>query len=301
MTVYRLRREVYIAVLRWWGRIARYLPRQGIGLMATTLGFMVPEGDMTDVEAGHGQMRLPTSDRYYAGLIARSRKYEPEIENLLRRSLPFLRGFIDGGANFGYWSVFMSTSPMYNVTVIAVEANPANFDVLEQNCRLNGRTYTPMLAALSDTDGDSAFIHAEGNAKHAIGRVLLSSEAGGCPTVTVDSILRMHSILAESCLIKLDIEGFEQRALLGATESIRRGAVVIYEDHGQDRQCMATTGALQAGLAVHLIEEHGLHSIQSAESLVRRKVSRTRGYNCLAARKDSILLHEILSSVTTGS
>lgn len=300
MTVYRLRREGYIAILRWWGRLTGHLPRQGIGRLATALSFLVPEGATSEVAAGDGQMRLPTADPYYAGLIGQSRRYEPELEHLIRRSLAFISAFVDGGANFGYWSIYVSSALNPDRRVIAIEANARNFDFLKANCELNGSLFIPVHAALSDSDGYSATIDTHDMARHAIGRVRLSSKAGECPTIMVDTVLEKYSIPAESCLIKLDIEGFEQRALSGATESILNGSVVVYEDHGKDQRCLATASALQAGLAVYLLDENGLVPIEAVEDLVRRKKSRIRGYNCLTARKDSKLLLEILTSAPTN-
>ena len=54
---------------------------------------------------------FPFGDGYWSLLLDRSFVYEREIKRFLRSVADVDYGFIDGGANFGFWSVLASSWP----------------------------------------------------------------------------------------------------------------------------------------------------------------------------------------------
>ena len=77
-------------------------------------------------------------DPYYNRLIYPKYKYEPEIELLLKklRNIDFL--FVDAGANYGYWSLLVSSKKFNKKKAIALEPLKSNYNFLCIN-RLNNK------------------------------------------------------------------------------------------------------------------------------------------------------------------
>ena len=80
------------------------------------------------------RMNVLLSDPYWSRLIASSYDYEADFKKILLklRDLDFV--VIDGGANFGYWSILLSGADLGRHQVIAVEAHPETFRQLAENC-----------------------------------------------------------------------------------------------------------------------------------------------------------------------
>src|SRR6266496_3449231 len=63
--------------------------------------------------------------------------YELEISWILRRAVERPYAFLDGGANYGYWSILASSTPYGCHPSIAVEASSSNFEYLVKNAQAN--------------------------------------------------------------------------------------------------------------------------------------------------------------------
>jgi len=72
-------------------------------------------------------------DPYYNRLIYPKYKYEPEIEFLLQKLKKINFLFMDVGANFGYWSVLISSKKYNKKEVIALEPLKSNYNYLKKN------------------------------------------------------------------------------------------------------------------------------------------------------------------------
>ena len=71
--------------------------------------------------------------------------------------------FVDGGANFGFWSVLVSSRPFGSHPVIAIEASSANAAKLERNAELNGGRFKVLHRAIGSTTGNQVWLS---GAKH---------------------------------------------------------------------------------------------------------------------------------------
>ena len=76
-------------------------------------------------------------DPYYNRLIYPKFKYEPEVEYILRKLKKINFLFIDAGANYGYWSVLVSSKEFNKKKVIALEPLKSNFTFLKKNQTYN--------------------------------------------------------------------------------------------------------------------------------------------------------------------
>lgn len=141
--------------------------------------------------------------------------------------------FFDAGAHAGYFSLFMRQAPEPPAHVIAVEAHQDNFDVLAQNLDNTGSQCFHV--ALSDQPGTLELVEGLG---HSNSTILEGRKSTGrrlsVEAATVDDIVARagHSRID---LMKMDIEGAEPLALMGAAETFAASPdiVVVVESNPQ--------------------------------------------------------------------
>ena len=138
--------------------------------------------------------------------------------------------FVDVGANFGWYSLLFSICAGANGKVIAVEPEPGNLQLLRKNIAANGCNNISVIAAGVGATAGSAelsLIDAANPGKHSM-RMGESSYAKVTIEIkTLDAILA--STPGEIALLKMDIEGFEVDALMGASETLARTQRVMIE------------------------------------------------------------------------
>ena len=137
--------------------------------------------------------------------------------------------FLDVGANAGFYTL-LAALRVGPGRVYAVEPLPANIVYLRKHLAMNRiRNVEVLEIAISDRAGVASFAC---EATRAMGKL----DGGGTLTVetaTVDSLIAERRIQVPDC-IKMDIEGAEYRALLGATRCFReRRPKLFLATHGQ--------------------------------------------------------------------
>jgi FkbM family methyltransferase len=137
--------------------------------------------------------------------------YEPQMQAVIARELDKGNTFYDIGANVGFYSL-LGAFRVAPGTVFAFEPLPANIEYLQRHLVLNqAQNIQVMKMAISDEVGTSKF---QAEQTGAMGRI----DSAGNLSVnvsTLDALLVSHEISPPHC-IKMDIEGQEFRALLGA-------------------------------------------------------------------------------------
>jgi FkbM family methyltransferase len=161
--------------------------------------------------------------------------YEIHIQNVFAQEVKRGGTFYDVGANVGFYSLLASIL-IEPGKVYAFEPLPANVRYIKKHLELNNIQNVEVLeVAISDERGTSSFQDEE---TRGMGRL----QAGGnlcVRTVTLDLLLQEQRIAPPDC-IKMDIEGGESRALMGATECFQRyKPKLILATHGQEvhREC----------------------------------------------------------------
>jgi len=158
---------------------------------------------------------------------------ERAIFKALKRSLGAGDIFVDAGANIGVYSVMASRLVGSGGSVIAVEMMPDTAAILRGHVRINrARNVTIHQVALSDKPGMEI---AASVAPGKFGQASISCErshAGhkkvSVTTATLDQILQD---VGKIKLMKMDLEGAEERALAGAVASISKIQNLIYENN----------------------------------------------------------------------
>jgi hypothetical protein len=116
-----------------------------------------------------------------------------------------------------------------------------------------------------------------------------SNFVGSVETITLDAVADEYLNPTDPVIVKLDVEGAEIDALKGASKLLALGTLIIYEDHGMDASSAVTKFVLEdLGLNVYFLDHNReLRRVFSAEDASALKVNRKKGYNFLAAARDS--------------
>ena len=158
-------------------------------------------------------------------LLARSVAYfgmwEPAITEHVRHSLKPGDVFVDVGANLGYYSLLASDLVGAEGRVVAIEASPKTFGLLQENLRLNRSTNVRCInQAVSNCEGEVVLFEAP---SHNLGvativaswaREMGCSESGRVPAMPLSKMLTGDEI-AGARIIKIDVEGAEWQVLDG--------------------------------------------------------------------------------------
>jgi len=138
---------------------------------------------------------------------------------------------IDVGSNIGWYSLVLSSQAQ--PTVLAFEPDPLNFSLLEQNIRLNGRQNIRAFNVALDRVESVKTLHLYRS--HNLGRhsFIPHEKSTGCVevrTVMLDKVLQELGLEGKPVkFLKIDIEGYEYPALLGAENTLRKTSVVLSE------------------------------------------------------------------------
>jgi FkbM family methyltransferase len=128
---------------------------------------------------------------------------------------------IDAGANFGYHAATLATALNRQCRVIALEPHPANYARLVRHMLWNGLQDVVDCHELgvSDAVGTGAMVMPEGNSGHA--RIVRDGGDRNVAITTLDDFVARASLHRLDAVI-LDVEGYEDRALRGATKMLQR-------------------------------------------------------------------------------
>jgi FkbM family methyltransferase len=183
-------------------------------------------------------------DRIGAGL-GRTGVHELPITELIMRTVDPAEVVVDVGANIGYFTSLMATAVGPQGSVLALEPHPEVCGLLRRNAARWGAAVQVKQVAASDFTGRGELVEGP-DFRANRGTASLGAVACGHPTETtlLDDLLAGQAI----GLIKLDIEGHEGRALVGATRLLQEGRVrdlVIEEQRPADSD------------AFRLLRQHG--------------------------------------------
>jgi FkbM family methyltransferase len=170
--------------------------------------------------------RLNPADFVHEDLFWLGRKDYYDVYHLQQVLQPG-RVFLDIGANFGYYSVALASRLDKQCTVHAFEPNPPTLARLRRHVAMNGLDDVVHVhdIALSDRPGTAALATKSGNSGGA--HVVASHPAS--PTVQLGTLDDFCDQLPLTRLdaVKIDVEGFEERVLLGGQKTLKRWQPVL--------------------------------------------------------------------------
>jgi len=260
---------------------------RGFSIGCRIVNTMIDRREIMVLLNDDARFAFPFGDGYWSLLLDRGFVYEGEIERFLRSIADVDYGFVDGGANFGYWSVLVSSRPFGSHPVIAIEASSANAARLTRNSELNGGRLKILHRAVGATTGNKVWLS---GAKHEAFRV---GEANGndadagehVEMMALDSLLDQGLVApGQRLVIKLDVEGMEIDAAKGGQRLLQNETVIIVEDHGADRAHTVSRyllGETTCRLFVFDPVSSRYEPISDLSMLDRIKTSTVFGYNII--------------------
>ena len=142
--------------------------------------------------------------------------YEPQVWSSLMEELKPGDVVADVGAFIGLYSIALARRVGSAGRVIAFEPDATNYSILKEHARLNGvRTVLePVRAVVGTLDGRIAF-ESNGIESHAVDAP--TDKSTFVPAVSLDCALDGKHL----DILKIDVEGFEEKVLQGAKELLQ--------------------------------------------------------------------------------
>jgi FkbM family methyltransferase len=165
--------------------------------------------------------------------------YDPNELSFLSRVLKPGMTFVDAGANMGLYSLFAARKVGTSGRVLAIEPSQREQAILRRNVELNDLMNVSIVAvALSDQPGELDLMvapleksgHNTLGAAFGHGAVLDHKER--VRVVRLDDLLEEQGV-GRVDVLKIDIEGGEERALRGAARTLQRHRPVILMELSQ--------------------------------------------------------------------
>jgi FkbM family methyltransferase len=262
-------------------KVASAFSHRGYNGCAKLLRRTLPERDIAIKLNSDATFEFPYGDGYWSKLLNRSFCYEDELELLFKDSVGVDYTLIDCGANFGYWSVLISSRPYGSHKAIAIEPSSENFAKLKNNAEINGNRFEVMKCAIGAARGTARL----SGTKHEAFSIAGGADSGGedVTVIALDNLIDDGKVSSGGkYLIKLDVEGVEIEAIKGGTRLLRGDSVLLCEEHGNDPKHTVSRYILEQTplkLIVYDPRSNRLETVTELSILDRVKVSSHVGYN----------------------
>ena len=168
-------------------KISSTFSHRGYNGCANLLRKTLPERDISIKLNPDATFEFPYGDGYWSKLLNRSFSYENELELLFQDSVGVDYTLLDCGANYGYWSVLVSSAPYGSHKAIAIEPSSQNFAKLKNNAEINGNRFEVMKCAIGAARGTARL----SGTKHEAFSIAGDASDGGedVPVVALDNLL----------------------------------------------------------------------------------------------------------------
>jgi FkbM family methyltransferase len=302
--------KLLLPLVRCAGALSHITRRRGMGRFlgaVSTLPYL-GEASCKALLAQGASFAFPATDTYWGFFVYSGLVYEYPLHMVFKAICNLDFQVLDCGANFGYWSVLLSSPAYGSKNVIAIEPAIQTFQILRSNSTLNGNRFACVNRAVSDCSGSVLSLVTN---MHASARLRIhpqDSDGSRCQEVLSISLDDLVSMLAASpnpLVIKLDIEGHETQAIRTAACLRDRDVLIIYEDNASDVLSTNTQYILALReFVVYWIDDLGrcarITNVSEVNHIKHRRargVNSFAGHNFLATTRDGkfdCLLRETL-------
>ncbi|MFO1108568.1 MAG: FkbM family methyltransferase [Bradyrhizobium sp.] len=261
-------------------KISSNFSHRGYNRCANLLRKALPERNIEIKLNEDATFAFPYGDGYWSKLLNRTFFYEDELDLLFKASADIDYTLLDCGANYGYWSVLVSSKPYGSHKAIAIEPSGANFPKLANNARINNNRFETMKCAIGAARG---IAHLSGTKHEAFSIAGDQDDGEEVPVIALDNLLDDGKVSpGGKFLIKLDVEGVEIEAIKGGARILREDSVLLAEEHGNDPEHTVSRFILEQTpmkLIVYDPQSNRMEAVTELSILDRIKVSSNVGYN----------------------
>jgi FkbM family methyltransferase len=212
-------------------------------------------------------------------------------EDIEIKYLPHLlkncNAFIDVGANIGQYT-FFSNKSLNNSTIFSIEANKELLPILEKNCQKwekeSNNSINTINAIVSNKAGVEQFYVSDNRTGSSIFDTGTPTKSFNIKSIELDEFYEHGQI----SLIKIDIEGAEYRALMGADRYIKSENTKFFiELHGWGDKELKKYPLHIANMFFangYCINRIGCHYLFERGSLINRIVSYSKNFPLLFSK-----------------
>ena len=272
--------RVAAVALTLGSKISSNFSHRGYNRCANLLRKTLPARDIEIKLNDDATFAFPYGDGYWSKLLNRTFSYEDELDLLFHASADVDYTFLDCGANYGYWSVLVSSKPYGAHKAIAVEPSGANFPKLANNAGINSNRFEVMKCAIGAARGTARLSGSKHEAFSIAGN---QNDGEEVPVIALDNLLDDGKVApGGKFLIKLDVEGVEIEAIKGGARLLKEDSMLLAEEHGNDPKHTVSRFILEQTplkLIVHDPRSNRMETVTELSILDRIKVSSNIGYN----------------------
>jgi FkbM family methyltransferase len=172
-----------------------------------------------------GRLRLKTHevpDVYVSRYLRRDGIWEPLATRSFLEPLRPGAVAVDVGANLGYYTVLAGAAVGAEGRVVAVEPEPRNAALLEENVRLNGFDDRVEIVAAAAGEAEGSTLLYLGEANLGDHRAFDSGDGRKAIEVPIVALDDLPALAGRVDLVKIDVQGAEAAVLRGARRLIER-------------------------------------------------------------------------------
>ncbi|MGP9810979.1 FkbM family methyltransferase [Rhodopseudomonas sp. NSM] len=262
-------------------RVSSNFSYRGYNAAANLMRKALPSRDIAIKLNPDATFVFPYGDGYWSKLLERSYRYEIELDLLFADSVEVDYTLIDCGANYGYWSVLVSSRPFGAHRAIAIEPSHANYARLAHNARVNGERFETMKCAIGAARGTARLSGTKHEALSIVGKADATGE--DVPVIRLDDLLENGTIAIDGkYLVKLDVEGVEIDAIRGGERLLQGDTAILCEEHGSDKDHTVSRFILEHTPLKLVVYDPGTNQFEAVVDLAildRIKVASNVGYN----------------------
>lgn len=175
-------------------------------------------------------IEIHETDTSISDSLRKTGVHEPNLTAYFKETVQTDDHILDIGANIGYFSLLFASLTEVSGQVIAAEPDPTNIVLLERNIERNGFDHDSVgivQKAISDHIGTTKFYRdSKSKGAHSIEQ---TDNTDG-DSITVETTTVDELIDSTIDIIKIDVEGAENRVLDGATNTIQEyRPVIVFE------------------------------------------------------------------------
>lgn len=214
----------------FWQGIASRFPTHRIrdsrllGALWRALFYLVRPSEPFKMHTGEYQFWAEPSRDSLSRSVIRRGGWEPIQTQAMKLLLNHGDVVVDGGANFGHFTMIASAAVGTSGRVYAFEPYPPTYRMLERNAALQPHSNIRLFnCALDERSGKTTlFVDTKNPGGHSLGAANVDEPGADrtVRTVSIDELVDSNQITAPIAVLKTDCQGAEPRILRGAKQSV---------------------------------------------------------------------------------